>query len=187
MRVIAGSLKGRKLMMKKGAIRPTSDKVRSAIFNILPRDLSEAVVLDLFAGTGAMGIEAISRGALRAVFVDSGRDSARLLARNIEETGVTERARVIHRNAAGALKLLRGYGERFDLVFIDPPYGGGEAEKVMNLIGEPGLLNNGAVVVVEHDASSETASGYGTLELTDRRKYGRTAASFYEIKEAWAK
>lgn len=183
MRIISGQYKGRRLKIKGGRIRPTSDRVREAVFNILHYDFNDTSVLDLYAGTGALGIEALSRGARRAVFVDSGREAAKVIKENLETLCVGERARLITKKAAPALKLLNADGEKFHMVFMDPPYRTDEDGKLLSFLAGLDVLESGAVVIVEHDASHELSEEYGSLKLQDRRKYGRTAVSFYLRRE----
>ena len=124
MRIIAGALKGRVLAPVQGRTRPTAARVREAIFNILGAAVAEARVLDLFAGTGALGIEALSRGAAAAVFVEDHPEALKGLRRNLETLGLVERSQVLPLPVAAALRKLAARGEPFDLVFLDPPYGG---------------------------------------------------------------
>jgi 16S rRNA (guanine(966)-N(2))-methyltransferase RsmD len=181
MRIISGLHKGRRLKAKSnGRIRPTSDRVRSAIFNILPPDLSEAAVLDLYAGTGALGIEALSRGAWSAVFVDVSREAVASIRSNLKEMALEERTRIVNQRALAALRLLAGEGRTFDLVFADPPYQSDEAGRVLKLIAATPLLSPEAVVVIEHDPAVKLELAYGPLARTDYREYGGTAVSFYE-------
>ena len=120
MRVITGSARGRRLLeLAGGETRPTADRVKEGVFNIIQFDIEGRRVLDLFAGTGQLGVEALSRGAAEAVFVEQRRDAARLVTENLKLTGLADRARVVN---GDALSYLAGAGERFDIVFIDPPY-----------------------------------------------------------------
>jgi 16S rRNA (guanine966-N2)-methyltransferase len=181
MRITSGLNKGRRLKTRTGhQTRPTSDRVRAAIFDILPLDISGAAVLDLYSGSGALGIEALSRGAGQALFVDSSRDSVRVIRENLEVMGLAERGRLMNKKAAPALRLLSAEGLRFDLVFLDPPYPSGEAKKAMELLAGLDVLTNEAIVVAEHDVDHELGPAYGPLGRVARREYGRTVVSFYE-------
>ncbi len=186
MRIIAGSAKGRKLFSPRGArIRPTSDRVKEALFNIISgllESFSDCPVLDIFAGTGNLGIEALSRGASRAVFIDNHRDSATLVRKNQELTGFLDRSRVICRDAPAALKALEDSGESFRLVFIDPPYYGGLTEKILEFLSTSKLLEEGSLVIAEHSAMETTRKEFGPLRQFDGRTYGDTALSFYTIQ-----
>jgi 16S rRNA (guanine966-N2)-methyltransferase len=179
-RIISGSLGGRTIRAPRGdRTRPTADKVRQATFNILANlGPPPTAVLDLYAGSGALGLEAISRGAARATFVDHAAESVRCIAANARDLGVADRADVIRADLpqalAAALARLRG---PFDLVFIDPPYAAGAVEPVLAAL--PPLLAPGALVVVEHDRRSAPGPQIGPLSLLDRRRYGDTEVSFY--------
>src|SRR5262249_18507743 len=123
MRVIAGSARGRRLSAPKGSsTRPTPDRVREALFSILYGQVEEARVLDCFAGTGALGIEALSRGAKSAVFIEHDSPTANLVRQNLQSIGFADKGRVIAKSAASAIADLAKNGERFDLLFFDPPY-----------------------------------------------------------------
>ena len=180
MRVTAGAERGRKMRAPRGAItRPTGAKVREAIFNILG-PLSPHSVLDLFAGTGALGIEALSRGASQATFVERDARALAALHRNLREFELTSRARVVDSGVAMALhRLSAEKAQRFSWVFVDPPYSAGEVEPVLALLSGGQLLDNGAVVVVEHDRHHLPPEHVGALELVDQRFYGDTGLSFY--------
>jgi 16S rRNA (guanine966-N2)-methyltransferase len=182
MRLTGGLDRGRKLRAPRGAqTRPTAAKVREAIFNILGPPPAGAV-LDLYAGTGALGIEALSRGASRAVFVERDHQALVALRRNLKDLGLEERASVMGADACSALRRLEGTDQRFSWVFLDPPYVK-ETEGVLAEVGGRELLEPCAVVIVEHDRRNrppgENGSSVGGLFLTDRRQYGDTELSFY--------
>lgn len=178
MRVISGSVRGRRLLTPKGSrVRPTADRVKEALFNILAArfDTFEGLkVLDLFAGTGNLGIEALSRGAGHALFVDSHRESVHLIEKNLAITGFSEQSRVIGKEVAAALRQLTAEGALFDLVFLDPPYRQGLAEKTLAALTDSRLLTGGAVVVAEHDPRETVPDNIGRLTVIDRRRYGDT-------------
>ena len=180
MRIISGEARGRRLRAPRGAAtRPTADRVREALFNILG-SVDGVRVLDLFAGTGALALEALSRGAAQAVLVDRAEAAVRVIHDNVATLGYGDRARVLRLDVERALRLLARDGACFDLVFIDPPYGGSEAESALAELGAGALLAPGAVVVVEHDAKHPPAETHGVLSLSQRRKYGQTEVSLYE-------
>lgn len=180
MRLTGGLDRGRRLRAPRGSnTRPTGSRVREALFNILGPPPSEPV-LDLYAGTGALGIEALSRGAASVTFVERERRALDALQRNLRELGVHERARVLGTNVQTALKQLIAADEGcFGWVFIDPPYAAGEVPAVLDLLGDGRLLASGAVIVVEHDKRHVPPDAAGTLRLVDRRSYGDTFLSFY--------
>jgi 16S rRNA (guanine966-N2)-methyltransferase len=178
MRIVAGSFGGRRLNAPRGLeIRPTSDRVREAIFNIIGQAVVGARVLDLFAGTGALGLEALSRGALRVVFVDQSPDAVRLVQSNIKRCGVQDRVEVILASAAQAIRRLRFQGEDLDLVFLDPPYDQGLIQET--LISLADLAHSGTLVVAEHHHKELLPSGLQEWVKTQERRYGDTAVSFY--------
>ena len=181
MRIISGSHRGRRLKSKTGGkLRPTSDRVREAVFNILPPDLSEVLALDLYAGTGALGIEALSRGAFAAVFVDASHDAVKTIKDNLTDFGLDQEGRIVNKRALAALRMLADEGKKFDLVFADPPYRNDEPQRVMEALAELDLLSAEAVVVIEHEPEAKIAVVYGDLNRTDYREYGGTAVSFFE-------
>jgi 16S rRNA (guanine966-N2)-methyltransferase len=158
--------------------RPTSAKVREAIFNILGPPPA-APILDLFAGTGALGIEALSRGAERACFVERDTRALAALGRNLRELGLADRSTIMGGNVRAALDRLAGGTDRFAWVFVDPPYAAGEAEGVLATLGSDTLLAQCAVVIVEHDKKHLPPERAGSLHMVDRRFYGDTGVSFY--------
>jgi 16S rRNA (guanine966-N2)-methyltransferase len=179
MRVIAGAFKGRVLAPVKGCTRPTGAKVREAIFNILGPAVDGARVLDLFAGTGALGIEALSRGAQHAVFVEDHPAALQGLRRNLEQLGLLPQVEVSALPVAAALKKLSGRVERFDLVFLDPPYGRDAAAATLAVLGEGELLAPRALVVAEHGKREQLPAQCGRLQQQDVRRYGDTQVAFY--------
>jgi len=176
MRIIGGKLRSRPLAgPKTDAVRPTTDRLREALFNILAHSYADPVtgarVLDLFAGTGALGIEAISRGATYALFVDEGVEARALLRDNIEALGLGGVTRIFRRDAS---KLGPAHPiEPFSLVFLDPPYGKGLAEKTLVSVRQGGWLKPGALIVVEEAADAAFKAPEGFLEL-ERRRYDDT-------------
>jgi 16S rRNA (guanine(966)-N(2))-methyltransferase RsmD len=184
MRVIAGKAKGRRLKTPKGrGIRPTADRVKEALFNILPHDLSGRKVLDLFAGTGNLGMEALSRGAEEAVLVEASRGAARLIEENLRTLGFENSSRVLTAPVLRSLRMLSQRGERFDLVFLDPPYEQELVGQTLKAIAQEELPRENGVVVVEHSVREKVGERYGTLTLTDRRRYGDTQLSFFNYAQ----
>jgi 16S rRNA (guanine966-N2)-methyltransferase len=187
MRIIGGVVGGRTIRAPHGTgTRPTSDKVRGALFNILGPPDENARVLDLFAGAGALGLEALSRGAAHATFVDKDGGAVRCVEENAGALGFGERVRVQRGDAQTVLGRLERAGERFTWVFIDPPYASDEAVRALTALGKPPapLLEDDAVVVVEHDRRRAPDDTYGTLTRADRRKYGDTEISFFRRSSA---
>ncbi|MCL6473276.1 MAG: 16S rRNA (guanine(966)-N(2))-methyltransferase RsmD [Firmicutes bacterium] len=183
LRVIAGVAKGRKLYAPKGAdIRPTSDRVKEAIFNIIGREINNKNVLDLFAGTGSLGIEALSRGAEHAYFIDSKTQAIDLIKKNLDITGLDGKATVIKSDVYKAIERLAKNELRFDLIFLDPPYRISVSflDAILNMLASD-ILKKDGLLVLEHAAKTEPRSVEG-LELESTRIYGDTAVTFYRKK-----
>jgi 16S rRNA (guanine966-N2)-methyltransferase len=178
-RIIGGNFKGKKLFTLKGMdLRPTADRVKEAIFDILQNYTHGKRVLDLFAGTGALGIEALSRGADKAVFVEGSARSRAVLFKNIEACCLEEQAEVLGREVREGIRILEKRGETFDLVFLDPPYGRGLARHTLQALSRGSILAPGALIVAEH-SPSENLDSVASLERTDQRRYGITQVSFF--------
>jgi 16S rRNA (guanine(966)-N(2))-methyltransferase RsmD len=183
LRVISGKCKGKKLFALKGlSLRPTSDRVKEAIFDILQKFPPGRNVLDLFAGTGALGIEALSRGAQRAVFVEGSARSGAVLRRNIEACRLSGQAEVLSKEVQAGLKALEEREDSFDVIFLDPPYGKGLAYRALENLSQSRILSVNALIVAEH-SPDEDVSSIPSLERIDRRKYGGTEVSFFRKKE----
>jgi len=190
-RVIAGSLKGRRLLVPDEGVRPTSDKVREAIFSSLQSrfDFEGARVLDLFAGTGALGIEALSRGARFAALVESNPATARTLKKNIESLSLTNKTQVVVRkvgsylNDALAADRAKADSSSFDLVFLDPPYDleGAEVDQALGDLANSGLLAPGAMVVIERPTKSTSPTWPEAIDEQLRRTYGDTTVWYGEM------
>ncbi|WP_442755451.1 16S rRNA (guanine(966)-N(2))-methyltransferase RsmD [Methylocystis sp. JAN1] len=180
MRIVGGALRGRALNAPRAqAIRPTSDRLRESVFDILAHRFGDpvegAAVIDVFAGTGALGLEAISRGARRALFVDDGTEARALLRANIKALGLGGVTRIFRRDAA---KLGDAPpGEVFSLAFLDPPYGKGLGDRALLSLAEGGWLAPGALVVVEEAADAAIALP-AQLKQEDARRYGDTQFVF---------
>ena len=180
MRIIGGTLRRKRLHPLRGlTIRPTSDYLRESIFNILAHRVKDAVVLDLYAGTGSLGIEALSRGAASAVFVDNHIQSVRSLAKNISACGLEDRSTVVRQDIFRGLGLLRALDRAFDLVFMDPPYNKGCVERTMHVLDGSGCLAQEAWLVIEHSVQEVLREKVGPFEKIDRRQKGKTVVSFY--------
>jgi 16S rRNA (guanine966-N2)-methyltransferase len=177
-RVIAGTAKGRPLRVPDSGTRPTADRLKQALFNMLGERVPDAAVLDLYAGSGALGIEALSRGARRAVFVERHPRAAAVLRENLARTGLAAAAEVVVGDAAAACARLTG---PFDLVLADPPYATGQAARLPQWLAAAGgrLLAPDALVAVEHAPMEEMPEGAGNLALIRRRAQGRGCVSLY--------
>ncbi|MDZ7699851.1 MAG: 16S rRNA (guanine(966)-N(2))-methyltransferase RsmD [Deltaproteobacteria bacterium] len=185
MRITGGSDSGRILskIPRSALIRPTSDKVREAIFSILGQDLDGIAVLDLFSGTGSLGLEALSRGAGSAVFIDHSREAIRLIRKNIALCGHGESARVLRKDLRKGLpKALSSTQQPFDLVFLDPPYRFTGIPFVMAYLTKDKRLSPGAWAVAETSTHNRLPPQIGYLRAVDTRSYGDTRITFYVHK-----
>ncbi len=182
MRVTGGQLGGRRLQVPRGrGVRPSADRVRESLFQRL-EILPGTRVLDLYAGTGALGIEALSRGAASAVFVEQAAAALGCLSTNLERLELGERSRVLRSPVASALRRLAREGAEFDLIVLDPPYASGEAERTLGRLAESGLLAPGAVVVLE-TAWREPPGEVRGLAPVDERRYGETLIRHYRAAQ----
>jgi 16S rRNA (guanine966-N2)-methyltransferase len=195
MRISGGIAKGRKIGVKKafaqkgeaGELRPTSAKVRQAIFNIIGDRIIDSVFLDLYAGTGAVGIEALSRGAKKTVFVDDNSLRISIIKKLLEKFGLKDMARVVKDRASNFIKKTESV---FDIIFVDPPYASGELDMVLPLIDEKGILGDNGIVIAEHPSKKTPPftspldkggiRGVGSLRLIKTYKYGDTSLSLYK-------
>ena len=182
MRVISGTAKGITLKAVPGMrTRPTSDKVKEAMFSIIGPYFDGGIALDLFAGTGGLGIEALSRGLDKAIFVDADKTCVGVIRNNLRAAGFLERAEVYRNDAFRALKALAKRQIRFRLVFLDPPYRLRIIEELTESLQKLGLVEEGSVIVAEHDAAYACADRIGAAECKKRAEYGDTALSIYRV------
>lgn len=181
LRVISGQWRGRRLNAGRDsrALRPTADRVRTALFDRLMPTLPGGRVLDLFAGTGALGIEALSRGAAHVTFVEHSLPALRLIAENLAAVGAGSGAAVRREEVGRMIGVMGRLRERFDLVLADPPYGKGLAADAVRWIDQAGVVTAGGVLVVEHDRREELPPGGATIAHEDDRRFGDTMLSFY--------
>lgn len=181
MRIIGGSAKGRRVLVPKGrSVRPTAARVKESLFNILPRDFSGMKILDLFSGTGNVSIEALSRGAASALLVDASERSARAMRENLERLGFGAYSEVWVTPVSRALRSLAKRGDRFDVIFLDPPYDRGLMGSSLKLIAEGRLLSPSGIAVGEHSARESIKPRYDWLVEYDQRRYGDTLLSFFK-------
>ena len=180
MRVISGKAKGRRLVAPKGgAIRPTADRIKESLFNILPRDFSGMKILELFAGTGNISIEALSRGAESALLVDASERSARIIRENLRRLELTDRTQMWVMPVRRALNAVGRQGQKFDVIFLDPPYDQKLVGRSLELIASVDPVYPTGVVVAEHSVRETLKSSYRFLSLNDQRRYGDTLLSFF--------
>lgn len=167
-------------MIPKGlAVRPTAARVREAIFDILGQRCDGDRVLDLYAGTGALAIEAGTRGAAALVLVEQAPEALRAIRTNLERVGLSGQAEILQADAVEAVRRLSGRGERFDLILADPPYRRGEVARVLDTLARHPLLADGGVIVVEHDPREGPPERVPALRCSDQRRYGQTSVSFF--------
>ena len=184
MRVITGSARGRRLKSLEGLeTRPTADRVKEGIFNIIQFDLEGRRVLDLFAGTGQMGIEALSRGAAKAVFVEQRRDAASLTRDNLKLTELSDRSNVI---CGDAMAYLTSTKEKFDIIFIDPPYAAKLWDKALDTIARFDILSNHGIIVCESPMEQEMPAMAPPYSLHRTYRYGRIKVTTYHREEGVA-
>lgn len=184
MRIISGTARGTKLFTLDGEnTRPTLDRVKEPLFNILNFDLTDSVVLDLFAGSGALGLEALSRGAKMAIFCEKNFDAAKVVQRNIEKTRFNEKSLLIKNDFEKALKQIANDNIKLDIIFLDPPYKTDFVFKSIELIIQNNLLNSDGVIVIETDEIDRIQSGLLNLGImaSDVRKYGRVYLLFIRL------
>jgi 16S rRNA (guanine(966)-N(2))-methyltransferase RsmD len=183
LRIISGSARGRRLLSPPNyRIRPTADRVKESLFNILgvlQGGFDRCRVLDVFAGTGNLGIEALSRGAAQAVFIDNHKESVTLVIKNLRLLGFEGRARVLEKEAIPALRYLEKREDPFHLVFIDPPYRLGLVEKVLNYLSASALIDENSLVITEYSVGEVIPTAFAALREFDNRVYGDTAIAFF--------
>ena len=182
MRIISGKARGTKLYTLEGTnTRPTLDRVKESIFNIIQNEIEDATVLDLFAGSGAIGLECLSRGAKKAVLCDNSKEAIQIIKRNIEKTHMEECAKIINTDFETCLEKLKN--EQFDIIYIDPPYATDYIFKSLKKIKEIGIVKKESIIIIETDDEQRILKEIGNIEIkiVDKRKYGRATIIFLEI------
>lgn len=186
MRIITGKAKGRKLMTLEGiATRPTSERIKGAIFSAIQFDIEDRAVLDLFAGSGQMGLEALSRGASKATFIDVSREAMEIVKKNADSTKLYEQSKFVVSDGANYLRKMAGR-EKYDLVFIDPPYAMNLCKKTVEALLRYEALRAGAIVVIESgdEEIDLNAAPYSSFEVIKSTKYGeKTSVNILLYKE----
>lgn len=183
MRIISGTSRGRRLVTRRGqAIRPTSDRVKGSIFNSLGDDVAGKLVLDLFAGTGNLGLEALSRGAKRVVFVEKGRHALRLIQKNLLTCGMQMSAEIFSTDAHRAIGILHQRGESFDLLLMDPPYRQGIVQAILRKLETQPIYHEGSILVVQHDRREPLPDIMEGWNVIRQRRMGDTVISFLTPK-----
>lgn len=182
-RVIAGDARGHKLQTIEGlSTRPTTDRTKESLFSMISFDLPGSSFLDLFAGSGAIGIEALSRGAEKAVFIESFPPCVQVIFNNLNHTRLVHRGEVMKEDVFSGLKKLSEKGQAFDIIFLDPPYDKGLAEPVLKAIVDGRLLNKDGYIIVEHSSKIPLSIVEG-LQVTREKVYRTTAMTFLSLEE----
>lgn len=180
MRIITGEYKGRILNSPEGLnTRPTSDKVKGAVFNIIQKRVFNSTILDLFAGTGSLGLEALSRGAKCSYFAEQNKDTFKILLDNICLLNLNDKCKAFNTDAYIVLKNLKKNNISFDIIFLDPPYFKGEVIKSIEHISQYNLLNKNGIIITEYDSKEIIPESIDNFKKYRTEKYGRTSISFW--------
>lgn len=182
MRIISGTARGTKLFTLEGQnTRPTLDRVKESLFNIIQSEIKDSVFLDLFSGSGAIGLEAASRGAEKVYLCDNSREATNIIKKNIEKTHLNEKVKLLNFDYEDVLK--NKINEKLDIVYIDPPYNSDFAINSVNIILEKKLVNENALIIIETDEEKRIIEGLENkkIEIVDKRKYGRAILIFLKI------
>lgn len=183
MRVITGTAKGHKLKVPKGlSVRPTTDRIKESLFNILGNNLKDCVVLDLFAGSGSVGIEFLSRGAKECYFIDNSVISIKIIKENLNKTNLIDKSYVYKNTAEKAIKILGSRGVKFDYIFMDPPYEKGLVIPTLEVIAAENLLEEEGIIIVEHESSLDLSNEIISFVKVRENNYGSTKITFYGFR-----
>lgn len=184
MRIISGKAKGRKILSPAtNETRPTLDRIKEAIFNIIQIYVPDAVTIDVFAGTGSLGLEAASRGAREVYLIDKSPVTFPLLKQNIENLHFEDNCYALNTDAYSALRNFASKGKVFDLIFIDPPYLKNLIPEAIRIVDENNMLHKDGIIVTKIDSSEEIFEGTKNIKMYDKRKYGNTTVCLYRIEE----
>lgn len=180
MRIITGIAKGRKITAPEGMdTRPTSDRVKESLFNIISKKIYGARVLDMFSGTGNLGLEAISRGAEWCTFIEKNNATYKILLENIDNLGFKEKCDLYNRDAFDVLEMLGKKSDKYDIIFLDPPYSKGLVEKAIMGISEKSLMDDEGIIMSEYDENDIIPEDINGIKIYRTEKYGRTKISFW--------
>ncbi len=181
MRIISGTSRGRRLSAPSGhTLRPTSDRVKESIFNILGAEVEGKAVLDLFAGTGNLGIEALSRGAKKTIFVERAREAIRMIQKNLIRCGFSDEAEIIPKEVNRAIGILEARKESFDLILMDPPYEKGWIQRTLVKLNNHNIYHEGSALVIEHGRREPLPQKTGRWTIIKQRMIGDTVISFLQ-------
>ncbi|MFH1846922.1 MAG: 16S rRNA (guanine(966)-N(2))-methyltransferase RsmD [Candidatus Omnitrophota bacterium] len=183
MRIIAGEHKGRRIKQPKlDSVRPTKDRIREAVFNIITANIMNADVLDLFAGSGAYGLEALSRGAKKTIFVEKTKLVKRVLTENINSLGLEGESEVIEKDVFKYMELAGENNEKYDLIFADPPYNRDMARKTLIMVNRYDILNHSGTFVLEHHSNEDVSRLIGDISIYKKKIYGKICISVFRKK-----
>ena len=184
MRIISGSARGRKLLSPVGmGTRPTLDRIKEAIFNIIQDRTRNAIVVDMFSGTGSLGLEAASRGAEKCYLIDMGDTTFDMLQKNVDNLKFNDKCKCLKGDTYKYMQQFADEKIVFDLIFIDPPYAKDMIPPAIEIIASNGLLRKDGLIVCKIDSTEEIYEGNSIIQLSDLRKYGNTTVLFYKYKE----
>ncbi|MGL4534636.1 MAG: 16S rRNA (guanine(966)-N(2))-methyltransferase RsmD [Fusobacteriaceae bacterium] len=180
MRIIAGEAKNKKIKSRKGMdTRPTLGSVKESLFSIIAAYVPESRFLDLFSGTGNIALEALSRGAKKAIMIEQEQEALKIIIENINSLGYEDRSRAYKNDVIRAVEILGRKQEKFDIIFMDPPYKQELCSKVMKAIEKAGVLAENGLIICEHHVFEELDDEMGGFKKADYRKYGKKAMTFY--------
>ncbi|MGL5051139.1 MAG: 16S rRNA (guanine(966)-N(2))-methyltransferase RsmD [Fusobacteriaceae bacterium] len=180
MRIIAGEAKNKKIKSRKGMdTRPTLGSVKESLFSIIAAYVPESRFLDLFSGTGNIALEALSRGAKKAIMIEQEQEALKIIIENINSLGYEDRSRAYKNDVIRAIEILGRKEEKFDIIFMDPPYKQELCSKVMKAIEKAGVLAENGLIICEHHVFEELGDEMGSFKKADYRKYGKKAMTFY--------
>jgi 16S rRNA (guanine966-N2)-methyltransferase len=183
MRIVGGDLRSRKIKSPPAsAARPTKDRVREAVFNMIAAKVGGSSVLDLFAGSGAYGLEALSRGAKACIFVDSNPDCTSVILENASSLGVGEKSEVIRRDAFEFIEDTGMKNRKFDVIFADPPYRAVAHRNILIMINRYDILGDSGLLIAEHDPEEDIPGSYGDVSIYKQKSYGITSISVFKRK-----
>ncbi len=184
MRITAGELKNRKIKSREGReTRPTLERIKEAIFSIIGDKVEKALFLDLYSGTGNIAIEALSRGAARAVMIEQDKDALRIIIENLNNLGLDRRARAYKNDVFRALEILGRKNEKFDIIFLDPPYKENITTDTIKKLSEIGLLEKDGIIISEHSVYEKLDNKIDNFVKYDERDYNKKIVSFYKLKD----
>ena len=184
MRITSGTLKNRKIKSREGKeTRPTLERIKEAIFSIIGDKITDARFLDLYSGTGNMAIEALSRGAERAVMIEQDKEALRIIIENVNDLKLDGKCRAYKNDVFRAVEILGRKNEKFDIIFLDPPYKENISTKTIEKISEENLLERDGIIISEHSTYEKMADKIGNFVKYDERDYNKKVISFYKFED----